>query len=183
MKKTILIILSLTCFISCEEVKNYSEESLTLLNQIKHEFNDSSGLFLIHSYGAYLQPKLTREQIEGELAPFIGNDVWKRIKEQRELSNSFENQIMVCNNQIPISEFQTFIEEMKRKDLPFWENLVEKFSCVSGISIPIFSENYSHAFVYEYSMYGALAGGGTCRVYKKEKLGWVLVKTFNEWVS
>jgi len=72
---------------------------------------------------------------------------------------------------------------MKSKNLPFWENLVEKYNCVSGISIPIFSEDYKYAFVYEYSMYGRVNGGGSCRLYRREGEKWLLEKTFNEWIS
>ena len=183
MKKTIFIIMGLIWLISCKTDRDYKMESMILLNQVKSEFNDSSGIFLIHSYGAYMQPLITREQLEKELSSFIGNNVWERIKEQRKLSKSFENQTMIFDNQIPISKFHSFIKEMKNKELPFWENLVEKYNRVSGISIPIFSEDYNYAFVYEYCMYGALAGGGTCRIYKKEKLDWTLVKTFDQWIS
>jgi hypothetical protein len=183
MKKEILIIISVIILFSCKEDRDYKTESLILLNQIKHEFNDNSGIFLIHSYGAYMQPIITRQQLENELALFLGDDVWETIKVQREISRSFENQIMISKNQIPISEFHLFIEETKRKRLPFWDNLVERYTCVSGISIPIFSEDFTYAFVCEYGIYGALAGGGTCRVYQKDKDDWVLVKTFNEWIS
>ena len=183
MKKVILIIIGLIWLISCKTDRDYKMESMILLNQIKSEFNDSSGLFLIHSYGAYMPPLIIREELEQELSPFLGSNVWEKIKEQREWSKSFENQLMISENQIPIAEFQAFIEEMKNKDLPFWDKLVEKYNCVSGISIPVFSEDYNYAFVYEYAMYGALAGGGTCRIYKKEKLGWTLVKTFYQWIS
>ena len=176
MKKAILIIIGLTWLISCKTDRDYKMESMILLNQVKSEFNNSSGLFLIHSFGAYSQPLINREVLEQELSPFLGNNVWKKIKEQRKRSISFENQFMISENQIPIAEFKSFIEETKNKDLLFWDKLVEKYNCVSGISIPIFSEDYNYAFVYEYSMYGALAGGGTCRIYKKEKLGWTMVK-------
>ncbi|WP_282013675.1 hypothetical protein [Marinifilum flexuosum] len=182
MKKVILII-ALFLLFSCRNNYCYIEESLIFLNQIKKEFNDKSGLFLIHSYGAYLPPIITSQDLESELAMYLGKDVRKIIKEQKKLSENFENQMLIAENQIPIKEFHFFIEEMKSKNLPFWENLVEKYNCVSGISIPIFSEDYKYAFVYEYSMYGRVNGGGSCRLYRREGEKWLLEKTFNEWIS
>jgi len=130
-----------------------------------------------------MQPLVTKEEFEKELSPFFGNKVWDQIKKQRDLSRVFENEIKTASNQIPFAEFNSFLRKSESQGEPFWDQLAEKYNCVSGISIPIFSENFKYAFIYEYVLNGSLNGGGSCRVYRKEGQKWILEKTFNEWIS
>ncbi len=158
-------------------------ESKKFLKQVVGELSDSSCTFMTHSYGAFSTPMVTAEQLEKDLAPYFGDNVWTRIKVQRDLSKSFENDIEVFRNQVAISEFNNFKKELKSKDLSFWNELAEKYGCMKGYSIPIFTDNFEYAFVYEYALAGPLSGVGSCRIYRQENKKWILIKTFNEWVS
>jgi hypothetical protein len=74
------------------------------------------------------------------LSCYIGNNVWERIKIQRDLSKSFENRIRIADNQVSITEFNLFVEQSKNNNTAYWDQLVEKYRCISGISIPVFQK-------------------------------------------
>ena len=183
MKNVIIIVISLTAILSCADNRKYANESEKILKQLYLELGDSSCIFMIHSYGAYLPPILTSKQLETELSSYFGENAWLLIKKQRDLSKTFENDIFITKNQLSIIEFNTFKEKVRINGSLYWNQFVENYDCIKGISIPIFNNDFEYAYVYEYQIAGANNASGSCRIYQLKNHKWILVKTFNNWIS
>jgi len=178
-----LLIFILIFIVSCDNSARYEEESLSFLENVYSDFDISDCKFVIHPFGLIMNPLLDKNEIEEELSEFLGSDVWSRIKIQRDLSKKFETDIKISKNHISSNELTLFVKEAKDSKLNFWDEINSRYGCISGISIPVFSDDYSYAFIYVYTMCHGNAGGGRCVLYHFEDSRWILKKEFNQWIS
>jgi len=183
MMKKLLIISILISLIACNNSARYEEESQNFLECVYSEYDITNCKFVIHPYGLFMDPLLDKNSLEEELSEYLGPNVWDRIKNQTELASKFTINIRLSENHISSKELTSFLNKVNDSDLNFWDEINQRYGCISEISIPIFSDDYNHVFIYEYTMFHGKAGGGKCIIYKYEDGEWKKKKKFNEWIS
>lgn len=89
--------------------------------------------------------------------------------------NKFENRQII--------KLDTTINNTKEFD-EFWNETLEKYNCISQISMPIFNKEKNLAII-EISYYcGFLCAAGGTYIYKlDENNKWILYKTIDDWIS
>ncbi|RYE89741.1 MAG: hypothetical protein EOO37_04435 [Cytophagaceae bacterium] len=75
---------------------------------------------------------------------------------------------------------QSIFKDRHRNWDYFYKNIGQSFNAFSS---PIFFRNYTYCLFYSANYCGGLCGGGSLRLYKKQKGVWVVVKSYCEWVS
>lgn len=178
----LICLIALSCSIE-NEVGKHKEESINILSVVINDLKDTPCAIVLHSYGEYMTPIITKNNLEKEIRIADIYISHAEVKRQSLLAKDYSENFLIFKEQIVLDDFLNVIKGSEQSSANAWDEIAKKFGCVKGISIPIFSENYKYAYVYEYSIYGKLQGGGSCRIYRKEKDKWTLVKVFNEWIS
>jgi hypothetical protein len=67
----------------------------------------------------------------------------------------------------------------------FWKQFRKKYGdkCIQTFSVPFFNKNKTLCIVQNSMSCGPLYGGGSTSIYKKVNGKWVVLKTFDQWVS
>lgn len=67
----------------------------------------------------------------------------------------------------------------------FWKQFRKKYGdkCIQTFSVPFFNKNKMLCIVQTSMSCGPLYGGGSTSIYKKVNVKWVVLKTFDQWVS
>lgn len=67
----------------------------------------------------------------------------------------------------------------------FWKQFRKKYGdkCIQTFSVPFFNKNKTLCIVQTSMSCGPLYGGGSTSIYKKVNVKWVVLKTFDQWVS
>lgn len=67
----------------------------------------------------------------------------------------------------------------------FWKQFREKYGdkCIQTFSVPFFNKNKTVCIVQNSMSCGSLYGGGSTSIYKKVNGKWVVLRTFDQWVS
>ena len=67
----------------------------------------------------------------------------------------------------------------------FWKQFREKYGdkCIQTFSVPFFNKNKTVCIVQNSMSCGPLYGGGSTSIYKKVNGKWVVLRTFDQWVS
>lgn len=75
------------------------------------------------------------------------------------------------------------LREIGKSD--FWEEFEKKYGnrCIESFSLPFFNKEKTICIVQNSMSCGPLDGGGKTIIYKKKNGKWVVLKTFDQWVS
>ncbi len=67
----------------------------------------------------------------------------------------------------------------------FWKQFRKKYGdkCIQTFSVPFFNKNKTLCIVQNSMSCGPLYGGGSTSIYKKVNGKWVVLRTFDQWVS
>lgn len=67
----------------------------------------------------------------------------------------------------------------------FWKQFRKKYGdkCIQTFSVPFFNKNKTLCIVQNSMSCGPLYGGGSTSIYKKVNEKWVVLRTFDQWVS
>ncbi|MDQ8142968.1 hypothetical protein [Chryseobacterium sp. CFS15] len=67
----------------------------------------------------------------------------------------------------------------------FWKQFRKKYGdkCIQTFSVPFFNKNKTVCIVQNSMSCGRLYGGGSTSIYKKVNGKWVVLRTFDQWVS
>lgn len=67
----------------------------------------------------------------------------------------------------------------------FWKQFRKKYGdkCIQTFSVPFFNKNKTVCIVQNSMSCGPLYGGGSTSIYKKVNGKWVVLRTFDQWVS
>jgi len=67
----------------------------------------------------------------------------------------------------------------------FWKQFRKKYgdTCIQTFSVPFFNKNKTVCIVQNSMSCGRLYGGGSTSTYKKVNGKWVVLRTFDQWVS
>lgn len=67
----------------------------------------------------------------------------------------------------------------------FWKQFQKKYGdkCIQTFSVPFFNKNKTLCIVQNSMSCGPLYGGGSTSIYKKVNGKWVVLRTFDQWVS
>ena len=75
------------------------------------------------------------------------------------------------------------LQEIKKSN--FWTEFDKKYghNCIRRFSVPFFNKDKTMCIVQNSMSCGPLDGGGNTIIYKKKNGKWVVLRTFDQWVS
>lgn len=115
---------------------------------------------------------------------FLQKDsVYYKNQERAVLNFKFDKSRIKINLKYITGQELQKLQEIKKSN--FWIEFDKKYgdNCICRFSVPFFNKEKTICIVQNSMSCGPLDGGGKTIIYKKKNGKWVVLKTFDQWVS